>query len=123
MSPTVRTNATLGWGRERPETERWRHTRRSAQVGVTVALPWGFTVGGSGTLRWADYEGSWFPFVAPGEFRRDRTRSLRVNVYHRGFTLGGFSPQISVVRETRTTNAQAHGYERTFGELRFVRQF
>ena len=123
VTPTVRTNATLGWGRERPETERWRHTRRAARVGVTVALPLGFTVGGSGTLRWTDYEGNWFPFVTTGEPRRDRTRSLRVNVYHRGFTLGGFSPQVSVVRETRTSNAQAHDYERTFGELRFVRQF
>ena len=26
-------------------------------------LPWGFTVGGSGTVRWTGYEGNWAPFV------------------------------------------------------------
>ena len=123
LGPTVRTNAAIGWGRDRPETERFRHDRRSVQAGITAALPWGFTVGANGTLRWADYEGNWYPFVTTGEPRRDLTRSLRVNAFNRGFTIGGFSPQVSLVREDRTSNAQAHGYERTFGELRFVRLF
>ena len=35
----------------------------------------------------------------------------------------GFSPELVVVREERATNAQAHDYERTRGELRFVQQF
>ena len=51
------------------------------------------------------------------------TRSFRVNAFNRGFTIEGFSPQISLVREDRTSNAQLHDYERTFGELRFVRLF
>ena len=123
LGPTVRTNAAIGWGRDRPEAERFRHDRRSVQAGITAALPWGFTVGATGTLRWADYEGNWFPFVTTGQPRRDRTRSLRVNAFNRGFTIGGFSPQVSLVREARTSNAQLHDYERIFGELRFVRLF
>ena len=44
-----------------------------------------------------------------------------MNVFNRGFTVGGFSPQVSLVREDRTSNAQLHDYERRFAELRFVR--
>ena len=64
VTPTVRADAALGWGREQPEGERWRHDRRWLRAGVAMALPRGFTVGGSGELRWTDYEGNWFPFTA-----------------------------------------------------------
>ena len=40
-----------------------------------VALPRGFTVGGSGELRWTDYAGNWFPHTTGGESREDRTYS------------------------------------------------
>ena len=123
FGPTLRANLGVGWGRERTETERWRHDRRWLQAGITAALPWGFTVGASGTLRWTDYEGNWFPFTTDGSPRNDLTRSFRVNVFNRGFTVGGFSPQVSLVRENRTSNAQLHDYERSFAELRFVRLF
>ena len=123
FGPTLRGNLGLGWGRDRPETERWRHERRWLHAGLTAALPWGFTVGGTATLRWADYEGNWFPFVAGGTPRNDLTRSIRFNVHNRGFTVGGFSPQVSMVQEERTSNAQLHDYERISGELRFVRLF
>ena len=122
-SPTVRIDASVGWSRERTETERWRNSRRWVQLGATAALPWGFTVGGSGTLRWTEYEGDWFPFTIDGSPRSDITRSLRVFAHNRALTLQGFSPQVSVVQEQRTSTAQLHDYERIFGELRFVRLF
>ena len=122
-SPTLRIDAGLGWGKERPERERERHSRRWVQLGATALLPWGFTVGGSGRLRWADYEGDWFPFTAAGAPRSDLTRTIRLFAHNRALTLEGFSPQLSVTREDRTTNAQLHDYQRTFGELRFVRLF
>ena len=123
VTPTVRANAALGWGRERPETERWRHDRRWLRAGATVALPRGFTVAGSGELRWADYQGNWFPHTTGGEPREDRIRSLRASVHNRAFSWQGFSPQVSLVHEVRTTNAQLYDYKRTGGELRFVRLF
>ena len=55
-----------------------------------------------------------------GEERGDLTRSLRLNLHNRAFTVGGFSPQLSMVKEERTSNAQLHDYERLSGELRFV---
>ena len=123
MTPTLRVDASFGWGRERPEFENFRHSRRWLQTGVTAVLPWGFTLGGSGTLRWTDYEGDWSFYTEGVKSRRDLTRSIRVFVHNRALTLEGFSPQVSVVQEQRTTNAQLYDYERIFGELRFVRLF
>ena len=122
-TPTVRIDAAAGWGSQRTERERYRHTRRWVRLGVTAHLPWGFTVGGAGTLRWTDYPADWSPFVLGGGPRRDLVRSFRLNAYYRGFTLAGFSPQISLVQEQRTSNAQLHDYKRLYGELRFVRLF
>ena len=122
VTPTVRADAAAGWGRDRPEMERWRHDRRWLRMGVTKALPRGFTVGASGELSETDYEGNWFPHTE-GEPREDRTYSLRASVHNRAITWQGFSPQLSVVHEVRDTNAQLYDYERTGGELRFVRVF
>ena len=121
--PTVRAEAAVGYARERPEARVWRSDGRWVRAGVSVALPRGFTVGGSGELRWTDYEGNWFPFTRDGAAREDRTRTLSVSLYNRAFTLFGFSPQLVVTHEVRESNAQLHDYERTRGELRFVRQF
>ena len=122
-SPTVRIDTAVGWGRRRTEQERERHSWRWLRLGATALLPWGFTVGGAGTLRWTDYRGSWSPWVIGGGSRRDLTRSIRLNVHNRAFTVGGFSPQVSVTQEQRASNAQLHDYERISGELRFVRLF
>ena len=122
VTPTVRAEAALGWGRERPETERWRHERRWVQTAVAVALPKGFNVDVRGRLSRTDYEGNWFPHTA-GEPREDRTRTVRLSAHNRALAWKGFSPQVSVVREERATNAQLYDYKRTGGELRFVRVF
>ena len=93
------------------------------RLGASVALPLGFTVGGSGELRMTDYEGNWFPFTRDGAPREDRTRILSATLHNRAFTLFGFSPQLVVTNEARDTNAQLYDYKRTRAELRAVRQF
>ena len=123
IAPTVRLELSAGYGRERPERERERHERYRVGAGVSVALPAGFTVSGGGDYRWTNYEPGWFPHVADNGARKDETWSARASVYNRGFTLMGFSPEVGVVHEVRSTNAQLYDYERTSGELRFVRQF
>ena len=67
--------------------------------------------------------GPLFPPSLDGERRQDLTRSVRASVHNRGFTLMGFSPELVVIHEGRETNAQALDFQRTRGELRFVRQF
>ena len=123
VRPTVRADGALGWGKERTDQERWRHQRKWFRLGVSVALPLGFTVGGSGEMRWTDYQGNWHPHTMGGEPREDRTRSLRLSVYNRAFAWRGFSPRLSLVHEVRETNAQLYDYRRTGGELSLVRVF
>ena len=123
VTPTVRLNATAGYGRDRPETVRYRNESKWLQAGVSVALPRGFTVGGGGGVRWTDFGGEWPPNTPPGVFREDKTYNLRASVHNRALTFFGFSPKVSVVHEVRKTNAQLYDYKRTGGELRVVRQF
>ena len=122
VTPTVRADAGLGWGSQRTERVQWRHDYRWIRAGVSVALPRGFTVGGSGELRLTDYEGNWFPHTT-GEPREDETHALRASVHNRRLAWQGFSPQVALVHEVRDTNAQLYDYERTGGELRFVKLF
>ena len=121
--PTVRLDFTAGYGRDRPEAMRERNERYRVGAGVSVALPLGFTVSGGGDYRWTDFGPGWFPHVEDNGAREDETWSARASVYNRGVTLMGFSPEVGVVHEVRNTNAQLYDYERTSGELRFVRQF
>ena len=121
--PTVRLDFSAGYGRDRPERQRDRNERYRVGAGVSVALPDGFTVSGGGDYRWTNFEPGWFPNVPDNGAREDETWSVRASVFNRGFTLMGFSPELGVVHEVRDTNAQLYDYERTSGELRFVRQF
>ena len=122
-TPTVRFDGALGYGTERPEFVRNHNTSHWVRMGVRKALPKGFSLGASAQLRWTDYAGEWIPHTPPGELREDRTRTLSASVHHRRFTLYGFSPEIAVTNEARTTNAQLHDYRKNSAELRFVRQF
>ena len=123
VTPTVRADLTGGYTQQRPKYRPERNSGWWLGTGVTVALPLGFTVGGSAEVRWTDYERGWFPFVADNGPREDRTRSYRVSTHHRALTVLGFSPELALVHETRDSNAQLHDYRRTSGELRFVQQF
>lgn len=122
-TPTVKLDATAGYGRDRPQSVKFRSESMWVQAGVSVALPRGFTVGPSAGFRWTDYEGDWFPNTARGVSRSDETWNVRVSVHNRALTFFGFSPEVSVVHEVRKTNAQLYDYKRTGGELRVVRQF
>ena len=121
-TPTLQLQASLGSSLERTEVERYRNGGRSASLGMSVDLPRGFTVGVNGEWRWTDYEGNWIPFTPSGESRRDRTRTLSVSVFNRGFTVRGFSPKLVLARERRESNAQLHDYRKNRAELQFVRQ-
>ena len=121
--PILRADGAAGYDRERPESVTWRNASRWMRLGASVTLPRGFTLGGSGELRWTDYEGNWAPFTRNDASREDRTRILRATLHNRAFTLIGFSPQLVLTNEVRDTNAQLYDYKRTRAELRAVRQF
>ena len=98
---------------------------RHGRAWMRAVLPRGFTLGGNVSMRWTDYDtaGPFSQSAPAGEKREDRTRSVRMDLNHRGITWRGFSPRLSLVNEERTSIAQVSGYERTFGELSFVRLF
>ena len=124
ITPTLRLDFSAGYGRERPRSTRARNVSKRVGAGLSVILPEGFTLGGGAEYRRTDYGSGWWPHVPDNSARRvDRTRSLRASLHNRGITVLGFSPEVSLVYEKRDTNAQLHDYERTRGELRFVRQF
>ena len=122
-TPQLRLDALLGRVRGRTRSERSRSTQRRARLGVTAALPRGFTLGGWTEWRRREFDGPWGVFTPGGVPRRDRTRTLSVSLFHRAFTISGFSPRLSLVRETRHSNAQLHDYRRTHIEFSAVRQY
>ena len=122
-TPTVRTDAAVGYTRERPKTLMRRNSGRWARIGVSAALPLGITLEVGGALRWTEYEGRWSPFTPGGTAREDRTRTLHASAFHRALTILGFSPQLTLVNEARRSSAQLHDYKRNRVELRFVKQF
>lgn len=122
VTPTLRANAAAGYANEDTKAKTWRNDSHWGRIGVSVALPRGFTLGASGEYRKTEYEGNWFPFT-DGSARKDRSEILQASIFNRAFTLYGFSPQLVVAHEERKTNAQVYDYKRTNGEVRFVRQF
>lgn len=123
LTPTLQLRGAFGYAAEDPESRKWRNRTRWGRLGASVALPFGFTLGGNAELRETDYQGGWHPFVPDNSSREDEVRIFSASVFNRGFTALGFSPQLVVVNEQRESNAQLHGYKRTRAELRFVRQF
>ncbi len=123
VTPTLRADLSAGLRGERAQRRRYRNESRWASLGASWALGWGFTVSGAATLRWTEYEGGWAPYTLDNAPREDETRTFRLSAYNRALTLWGFSPRVSLVRENRESNAQLHDYERTGGELQFVRLF
>ena len=122
-TPTLRLDGALGYGAVRPGQVNRRNESRWLRAGFRKALPKGFSVGGSARVRWTKYDGGWGYHTPPGERRKDRTRTLSASAHHRSFTLYGFSPELAVTNEVRTTNAQLYDYRKNSAELRFVRQF
>ena len=118
-SPTMRVDAGVGWGKERPRAP---FQPLGAARGHGAA-PLGLHRGRLGQAALGRLRGRLVPFTEPGQSRSDITRTIRLFAHNRALTLEGFSPQVSVTQEQRTTNAQLHDYERIFGELRFVRLF
>ena len=80
-------------------------------------------MGGGAEWRRTDYDGRWWLLTPDNAPRRDRTRVLSASLFHRDFTIQGFSPRLTLSREARASNAQLHDYRRTRVDLGFVRQF
>ena len=122
-APQLTLHGGAGYARERPERRDYRNVRRSVDLGASYDAPFGVTVGFDAGLSWTRFEPDW-GFLTQGEpKRRDRLRSYRLTLHHRGWKIGGFAPRLSLSREERRSNAQLQNYERWHGEIAFVRRF
>ena len=120
-TPAVRTEARIGYSRELPKAAASRNSSHSAQVDVSVLMPFGFTAGAGGAVRRTKYRGS--RFTLDGANRKDLLTELRLSLFNRGMAVYGFSPKLTLARERRRTNEQLLDYRRTRAELHMVRQF
>ena len=128
ISPVLRANASIGYGRERPESVTRRNRSRRARVGLSAILPLGVNARISTEFRWADYEGSFNSFPSDGRLREDFTRTTSLSVFKRDFTIFGFAPQLVLTHAEQTSTTRVgtrpiYDYDRTRAEIRFVHQF
>ena len=122
--PVLRLGGNAGWNWSRANAEHWRNRGPRAGLGAALALPAGFTLGLRASLQRAEYQGQGFAHnTIDRKPCKDKTRTLSLSVHNRAFTVAGFSPRLSLIREERDTNAQALDYRRNRAELSFVRQF
>ena len=121
VRPTVSFSSAIGYSEQRAHAARFENRSRRVRAGLDVALPRGFSMGGSAQVRWTDYPD--YQFFGASFEREDRTRTLSLSLHKRDFTLYGFSPQLVVTHERRDSNAQALDSVGNRAELRLVRQF
>ena len=121
IRPTVALSPAIGYSEQRTQSPRFSNRSRRLRAGISVALPRGFSMGGSAQVRWTDYPD--YQFFGNRFEREDRTRTLSLSLHKRDFTLYGFSPQLVVTHERRDSNAQALDSVGNRAELRLVRQF
>ncbi len=122
VTPVTVLNASMFGERDRPEQPTRRNKSYGLNLGVSRDLPRGFTVGLDGSVNWTRYDEIGFS-TTDGGLREDRTSGLSVNLTKRDLTIGGFSPRLTLGHTVRDSNAVFQDYERTYGEINFVRQF
>ncbi|WP_424945887.1 surface lipoprotein assembly modifier [Candidatus Spongiihabitans sp.] len=118
FTPLLQGDLKMGYSRER--VKGGGNRGRNAQLGLSVILPKGWTLGGN--VEWSRRR---HEVNAPFSDERqvDRKRALRVFALNRGVTVFGFSPQIIATRERQRSNFALDDYQRDRVDLRFVRQF
>lgn len=129
FSPLFQGSAGVGYSIVRPKRGDARKTTTdSVQLGLSTILPKGWTLGTN--FEW-DRRRHRVPaqslgannLLVSGGLRLDRARSHRLYFLNRQITFFGFSPQLVVTRDRQRSNSFLHDYQRTRGDLRFIKQF
>lgn len=121
-TPVMFLNASVFGERDRPDQATRRTRTYGLSLGFSRDLPRGFTIGLEASLNRTRYDEIGFSTTDGGR-REDRTTGLSANLTKRDLTIGGFSPRLTLGRSVRDSNAVFQDYERSFGEISFVRQF
>ncbi|MYA89852.1 MAG: DUF560 domain-containing protein [Boseongicola sp. SB0662_bin_57] len=121
-TPALFLNASVFGERDRSDLASRRNKSYGLSIGASRDLSRGFTVGLDASLSRARYDEIGFSTTDRGR-REDRTTGLSVNLTKRDLTIGGFSPRLTLGHSARRSNAVFQDYERSYGEISFVRQF
>lgn len=120
-SPETRAEMLFGASRRLAKGESARNRARYAGGGFDVFLPGGWTAGMFANWRQTRHQtGNILTAFAP---RRDIVRALGLRFSRRGWTVGGFSPRLSLVRERGNSNSPVNDYRANRAELNFLREF
>ncbi len=124
LAPTVTIDGGVAFSRSATPANRAQTSKAVQwQAGISSLLKNGLTVGLATSYSRKAYEGQpGFP-TRDGEPRRDKFLSLQATILHREFTVGGSAPQLALIHDRLTTNAQASDYQNTRMQVTIVRQF
>ncbi len=92
-------------------------------TGVSSLLKSGLTVGFRASTSRKSYQGQpGFPTI-DGLAQKDKLLSLQATILHRNLTVWGFSPQLALIHEKLSTNAQASDFKNNLVQVTMVKQF
>ena len=122
--PTLQMIIRLGFSKDKPKKASFRNSTWKLGGEMLHTIKKGYTLGYGGDISFTQYkvgEAGSFSYTAQGKARKDRTFGLEFSVYNRSLTIRGFSPQLTLRREKRKSNAEISNYNRTRLEIQFVR--
>lgn len=122
ITPLLRLNSRAGFHTGRPSDRSSHSNQYSLRQSATMLLPNGWQTSGSVQWERTRFKSTSFS-TEDREERRDEGRIFRLTLLNARFTIGGFSPQLALVRELRKSNFAFSHYKRYRGELYFVQQF
>ena len=124
LSPTLTLDGGFTVGRSHIQNNSKQQSRTFQwSAGVSSLLKTGLTVGFSFSNSRKSYEGQpGFP-TRDGLPQMDKFRILRATVLRRDLNIWGFSPQLALIHEKLSTNAQASDFKNTMMQVIMVKQF
>ncbi len=123
VTPQLTAWGGLRYDRASPMQVNYRSRQRSLDLGGNYDLSGGLSVGLNASVSRTVFEPHWGFLTLGTPERKDRQRSYRLSLHHRGWTLKGFAPRVSVIRDALESNAQLQSYQRWHGEIALIKQF
>ena len=124
LTPTITVNGGVSFSlSDTPDNRAQKSKTIQLHAGISSLLKNGLTVGFATSYSRKAYEGQpGFP-TRDSEPRMDRFLTLQATMLHREFTIRGFSPQLALIHDRLTTNAQASDFQNTRMQVTMVSQF
>ena len=121
FTSAIRGGVKTAWSRTRPNESIDASRSRQLELRMNALLPRGFSADFSGGVQYTDYQRR--SLVLNGDRRMRRIRTMKIGLLNRGWTIGGLSAKLSLIRQLSDSNYQLDNYQSDGVELGFHRQF